>query len=230
MLDTLKWYSPAAGLALISRITLDVWPVEAVHASQTALLEWPIFLIILFLGFPAVHFAEKWGLSSTVSNRRSILRILLKTFVGGAFLGILLIIWDIIFVLPRDMNVIGIISLPFYTTGAFLVEIIQHTIPLAIWLGILGRLIFRGNYQKVIFWVGALIVAAFEPISQLGGPFFTGYPPAFYIVGAGTIYAINLFQLYIFRHNGFAPMFVTRLGMYFLWHLIWGAIRLLILF
>lgn len=230
MLGTLKRYSPVAGLALISRITLEVWPVEAVHTSQSALLDWPVFVIVLLLGFPAVHFAENWGVSPTASGKRSTLRIILKSFVGGALLSILLIIWDLIFVLPRDMNIVGIISIPFYTSGAFLVEIIQHTIPLAIWLGILGRLFFRGSYQRVIFWIGALIVAALEPISQLGGPFFTGYPPAFYVVGAGAINAINLFQLYIFRRNGFVPMFVTRLGMYFLWHVVWGMIRLQVLF
>jgi hypothetical protein len=89
---------------------------------------------------------------------------------------------------------------------------------------------FRGNYQKVIFWIGAFIVTALEPISQLGGPFFSGYPSAFYVVGAVIIYGINLVQLYIFRHNGFAPMFAMRLGMYSFWHVIWGVIRLQILF
>lgn len=156
--------------------------------------------------------------------------VLLKTFLGGALLRILLVVWDVIFVLPRNMNVLGVTALPFYTAGAFLVEVIQHTIPLVIWLGIFGQLMFRGNYQQIIFWIGALIVAALEPISQLGGPFFSGYPPVFYAVGALMIYGINLFQLYIFRRNGFAPMFVMRLGTYSFWHMIWGVIRLKILF
>lgn len=156
--------------------------------------------------------------------------MLLITFLGGALLGIPLIIWDVIFVLPGDTNILGITALPFYAAGAFLVEVIQHTVPLVIWLGIFGQLIFRGNYQNIIFWVGALIVAAFEPISQLGGTFFSGYSPAFYAVGALIIYGINLVQLYIFRHNGFVPMFVMRLGMYFFWHVIWGSIRLRVLF
>lgn len=230
MLDTLKHYSPVAGLALISRFILEIWPVDAVHASQSALLQWPVLIVVLILGFPAVHFAEIWGVSPTAPGKNSFSGLLWKVFAGGALLGVLPIIWDVIFVLPGDMNVVGILSLPFYTTGAFLVEVIQHTIPLALWLGIFSQLIFRGKYQKVVFWAGALLVAAFEPVSQLGGPFFSGYPPAFYIIGAGVIYVINLVQLYVFRRNGFVPMFVMRLGMYFLWHVLWGLLRLQILF
>lgn len=230
MLDTLNRYSPIAGLAIISRIILEVWPVEAVHESQSALLDWPVFLITLFLGFPAVHFAEKWGRLKMVPRKPLWAGIILRAFAGGVVLGVLPIIWDVLFLLPKDMNVVGIISFPFCTSGAFLVEVFQHTIPLVIWLGIFGQLIFRGTYQKIIFWIGALIVAAFEPISQLGGPFFSGYPPAFYVVGALIIYGINLVQLFTFRRNGFVPMFVMRLGIYFLWHVIWGMIRLQILF
>jgi len=114
LIDTFKRYSPAAGLALIGRIMLAIWPVEAVHTSQSALLDWPVFMTVLLLGFPVVHFAERWGVSPTASGKRSTLRIILKSFVGGALLAIFLIIWDFIFVLPRDMNVIGVISVPFY--------------------------------------------------------------------------------------------------------------------
>jgi hypothetical protein len=227
---SIKRYFPVAGLAFVSRILLEVWPVEAVHASQSALLRWPVFLVILLLGFPAVHFAETWGVLPEELSESSSPDVLLKTFLGGALLGILLVVWDIIFVLPGDMNVLGVNALPFYTAGAFLVEVIQHIIPLVIWLGIFGQLMFKGKYQQVIFWIGALIVAAFEPLSQLGGQFFSGYSPAFYAVGALIIYGINLVQLYIFRHNGFAPMFVMRLGMYSIWHMIWGLVRLRVLF
>jgi hypothetical protein len=81
------------------------------------LLRWPIFITVLFLGFPAVHFAERWGVSSKIFEKSPSLVTLSKTFLGGALLGILLVVWDIIFVLPRDMNVLGVPALPFYTAG-----------------------------------------------------------------------------------------------------------------
>ena len=230
MLETLKQYSPVAVLALVSRILLTFWPVEVVDTSQSALLNWPIFLTIVILGYPAVHFAEKLRGSSSEVEKSLRMSIISKAFIGGVALSFLLIGWDITFVLPRDMNVVGLASIPFYIAGAFLVEILQHAFPLTIWFAVVGLLIFRGKYQDGVFWAGLLVVAAFEPMTLFSGSFFSGYPAAFFVVGFLITYGINLVQLYTFKRRGFVPMFVLRLGLYALWHVIWGLVRLQALF
>jgi hypothetical protein len=230
MSDTLKQTAPLAILALLCRLVLALWPVEAVSTSQSALLAWPAFLVAIFLSPPAVYVARRWSTRSEVTQVRPSPALVLKALALGALLALPLIGWDMLFRLPRDLHIPGPQAVPFYIAGAFLVEVVQHVIPLALWLGLVGRLLLRDRYRRGVFWTGALLIAAFEPLSILGGPLLAGYTPAFYVLGAVVIYAINLVQLLAFRRYGFTSMLAIRLGMYALWHIIWGALRLQILF
>lgn len=226
MRESIKIYIPLAGLALLSRLLLSLWPAQAVTTAQTAVLQWPVFIVVLLLGFPAMYVAHQWG---TIDQDFTSIPLLLRAIGMGLVAALFLIVWDILFVLPRDVNVVGLISIPFYLTGAFFVEVVQHLIPLAAWLGIVGQFIMRGRREAIGFWIGALFIAVLEPLLQLGGGIFVGYSAAFFIVAAVLMYLINLLQLYLFRQGGFAPMFLFRLGMYLLWHVIWGAVRLRVL-
>ena len=225
MLNSLKIYTPIAGTVFLARILLDVSPVQAVSPAQQAILQWPVVLGAILLGFPAMHVAQKFGVPSEVNILTSARESLLA-FALGFGSAILLIVLDIVFVFPADMNVLGLESVPFYLVGAFLVEVIQHLIPMALWLGILGFLVFRNKRQKLLFWVGAFVISMIEPLSQLGGDFLVGYSLAFYFLSGLIFYGINLSQMYFFRRGGFAPMLLYRIGLYSLWHWLWGAFRI----
>jgi hypothetical protein len=44
------------------------------------------------------------------------------------------------------------------------------------------------------------------------------------------ILAINLAGLFLFRRFGFLPMYALRLFYYLIWHILWGYLRLSVLF
>ena len=55
--------------------------------------------------------------------------------------------------------------------------------------------------------------------------------PAWAVILSGfNIFAISVTQLAIFRSAGFIHMYGFRLAYYVLWHLVWGSLRLQILF
>ena len=45
-----------------------------------------------------------------------------------------------------------------------------------------------------------------------------------------NVLVINLVQLAVFRRCGFAAMLAVRLAYYLLWHILWGELRLAVLF
>lgn len=229
MRRSLRLYGWLAGVTLLARLVIAVWPVQAIDSSQAAVLQWSIFVPVLLLGFPAMHAAHRWGVPKDIIESPFTPGFLQALGMGFAS-ALLFIAWDLLFVLPRDINVIGVISIPYYLTGAFLVEVMLHLIPLALWLGLVGRLLFRDRHDITIFWIGAGLVTALEPLTQLGGGVFEGYGAAFFVISAVIIYGVNFLQLVLFRHGGFVPMLAFRIGLYLLWHVIWGPIRLQVLF
>lgn len=230
MVESLKIYLPLAGLALISRLVLGLFPAPAATGAQAAALAWPVFVSVVVLGFPAVHYAHRWGTTTPAEPDATLSPALLRAVGLGALSALFLIALDLGFTLPRDLNVIGASTIPFYLSGAFLVEVVQHLIPLVLWLGLVGHLLLRGRHEGVVYWAGALLIAALEPASQLGGGFFEGYSATFFVVAAILFYGINLLQLWVFRRHGFVTMFAFRVAMYALWHMIWGSLRLQVLF
>lgn len=229
MQTSLKVYAPIAGTVLVARFILHLFPIQAASTAQAAFMEWPIIIAAVLLGFPAMHVAHKLGVPGDVTFTRSA-KMSIAAFALGFGSAILLIALDMAFVFPNDMNVLGIESIPFYFVGAFMVESIQHLIPIALWLGLLGYLVFRGGQGNTLFWVGAVLISLLEPLSQLGGDYFQGYPVMFYLGSGAIFYTINLMQLYVFRRGGFAPMLLYRVGLYSLWHWLWGSFRIELLF
>lgn len=69
-----------------------------------------------------------------------------------------------------------------------------------------------------------------EPLGQLGGGFFQGYSTAFFVFAATVTYAINLCELAFPQKSGFLAALAYRIGLYLLWHVLWGALRLELLY
>jgi hypothetical protein len=229
LITSVKIYTPIAGVVLICRLVLGLFPIQAASAAQAAFIQWPVVWIITLLGFPAMHIAHKLGVPGDVTLTQSAKKSVPAFGLGIVSAG-LLIAMDLAFTFPKDMNVLGLESIPFYLLGAFLAETTQHLIPIAIWLGLLIYVVFRGRRQTTVFWIGALLISLLEPLSQLGGGYLQGYPVAFYVISGVVFYGINLAQMYLFRRGGFVPMLVYRIGLYSLWHWIWGAYRIGFLF
>lgn len=131
---------------------------------------------------------------------------------------------------PADMNLLFPKSLLFYPAIGFLVEILFHVLPLTILLFSLTTVIKNSSYASIL-WICILIVALLEPIFQAMPMISANQYPTWAIVLIWlNLYIFNVVQLLIFKRFDFVSMYSFRLVYYLLWHILWGYLRLKILF
>lgn len=223
--NTILAYLLIVMLVLMARALLDRWLVQAVAPSQATLLRWPVLLSILLIGLIGILLDPYVELTNEPArtNHRDLLSLPLGLGALGA-LGLILL--DLIFRFPENLNVPFPGSLPFYFIGAAVTEIMLHQLPLLLIVGGVGKLLLRSLWQQSVIWSGILVVACLEPIVQIAGGFYTGYGPDFLIPLFMLTYAINLVQLLTYRRAGFVAMLALRWGLYLVWHILWGPVRL----
>lgn len=227
---TLKAYLGLALLIVAARAALTFFPVQTAFAAQALAVSWPATLLVLILGYSGLFLAPRAGFPPLRDPEISAQQRFLWPVMAGMGAGLFTIIWDAVYVLPRDLNVSFPRSIPFYLLGAFFVEVVQHLLPIVVLTVILTRVLSGRVGRETVFWVAALLVAAVEPATQFGSGLFSSYPAGFFILGIALTYAINLLQLVLFRRRGFLAMLTFRWGFYAVWHVIWGPLRLEILF
>lgn len=157
-----------------------------------------------------------------------------KTLTGIAvsaglatLLGVAIVIADCLHPYPQDTNVPVPNAFFFYPVMAFVVEVVFHLLPLTIILLLLYP--YRHRFrQKIVAWTAILITAISEPTFQV---FFAGEPITWAVAYTWIhIFIISVFQLSIFYRYDFVSMYAFRIIYYAYWHIIWGMIRLDILF
>jgi len=146
----------------------------------------------------------------------------------AALPGLVIILLDLKAVFPADTNRPFPDALFFYPIFGFVVEVLFHMLPPALLLFILTS-IFKLNFEKVI-WPCILTVALLEPIFQTILGFSKPYPTWVTVCVFANIFLINLFQLSIFKRYDFVSMYSFRLVYYAIWHIVWGQLRLSLLF
>jgi len=109
---------------------------------------------------------------------------------------------------------------------AGLLEIFFHLIPIAVIVWVSSTLVFRRKWSDEIFWIGALLISLYEPLTQIGGLKAMGILPNLFwaVIMFAFIYLANLVPLFLFRRYGFMGNLVFRLTFYSLWHIIWPLI------
>ena len=165
-----------------------------------------------------------------IFNKEKFLAGLRYSFPLTTGIAFVIMIVDLIFALPPDLNRPFPESLFFYPVMGYIVEVIFHLVPLALLLVLFSH-IFRKTSEEKRIWVGIFIVSILEPMLQLSFGFSTEYPPI--VVGYSNgihVFLINFLQLTCFKRYDFFSMFTFRMIYYFFWHILWGYIRLIILF
>ena len=145
----------------------------------------------------------------------------------ATILAIAIVIADFFIRYPEDINVPMPQAILFYPSMGFIAEIVFHVLPLALLLIILNPLgRWLGN-ERVI-WLAIFVVATLEPTFQilLGGEALT-WGSAYTWV---HVFAISFLQLYVFWRFDFVSMYGFRLFYYAYWHILWGTLRLKVLF
>lgn len=129
---------------------------------------------------------------------------------------------DVVLRFDEDANVALPDALRFYPAIAVFVELLLHAVPIAVLVAIVGM----PTGLDATFWRIAIPVALIEAVLQ-----------ALYATSLGTsvFSAIHLIvfgvaQVWMFWRFGFVWMLGFRLAYYSLWHVVWGAARLELLF
>ena len=184
-----------------------------------------IFCIALF-GLLPVRFLLSRGWF--VINAKAALRGVLLSAILAALFAAIMVLVDRKVVFSASLNVPFPQSLLFYPAIGYVVEILFHILPLAVLLFSLTSL-FKITDYKVTIWLCILGVSLLEPIYQTLG--FVGKYPVWSVVYVGLhLLLFNLLQLSIFRRYDFISMYSFRLVYYLLWHVVWGHVRLGLLF
>jgi len=83
---------------------------------------------------------------------------------------------------------------------------------------------------EITIWIAILLTALVEPVYQMVfGAKVNGW--TWFVVLTGVhVMLFNLVQLFLFRRYDFVTMYGMRLMYYLLWHIVWGMVRLNVLF
>lgn len=185
-----------------------------------------VTFIFLFGGFTLYYLQAKKGF--VFFNKKSFKGWIDEVLIA-VLLATLIIMVDCAVVFPKNINVLPPISILFYPVMGLVADIIFHLLPLFLLLFIL-TFSFPKTNQTSIIWISIIIVSFIEPIYQV--LFFPTdlYPPWVMIYLGVHIFVISFCQLVIFKRSDFISMYAFRLAYYLLWHIIWGHVRLELLF
>ena len=206
---------------------LNYMPIKFPQPAQRALISWPAVLLTLMMGGLAYLLAKRTGvpdlLDEKVSNRQ---RFIYPALIGPG-LALVMIITDLVIRLPANLNVAWPYSVPFYLQGAIFSDI-QHFFPVVLLVWLVSNVILRGRFQLNVYIAAAVLVSLIEPVQMLVvTPSAAGLFRWFL---GGYILTFNLVQLYYLRRAGFLSMLSVRLSQYLIWHILWGALRLPMIF
>jgi hypothetical protein len=144
----------------------------------------------------------------------------------ASVLGIAIVIADITFRYPEDINAPIPQAIAFYPSIGLVAEIVFHVLPLTIVLLLLQPFRIRLGRHRTT-WIAVVTVAVAEPTFQV---LFGAETQALAIYTWVHVFSIALLQLYVFSRYDFVSMYSMRLVYYAYWHLIWGTFRLRLLF
>lgn len=181
--------------------------------------------------FTVVSSNFRWGIATSA---------MLASLFGIVVIGV-----DLSVGFLQDINVPLPQSVLFYPVMAFVVEVIFHAFPLAL-LSILfkqrtpfelahqreeaSKSLSSDNLAANVFWFSIVFVALLEPAFHtsvaLSSPSFSGLD----VFVGFHVFVINLAQLIVFKRYGFVSMFALRLFYYLIWHVVWGQLRLGLVF
>ena len=145
----------------------------------------------------------------------------------AALLGLGMILVDYLSNLPEDINILFPYSLLYYPIFGFIVEVLFHMVPLFLTLAFTDRFT-ELDESRIIYCV--LLVSVLEPVFQLGLGFSVQIPLWATLYIGLNIFFINFVQLVSYRRLDLVSMYTFRLTYYLFWHIIWGNLRLRLLF
>jgi len=221
-------YSLIAGFVLVL--------VAILYASDDRILQLFIGAVNPFLaasiailaGFISFYFLLSQKLF--VIYKKGSLKEIVRSSVPALLFVSITILVDLITVFPKDLNILFPLSLVFYPAMGFFAEILFHIMPLSTLLYIL-MFVLKNIKRSALIWVSFIIISLLEPAYQAAPMVLSQHFPIWAIIVVFiNLAAFTLYQLYILKRHDFISMYAVRLTYYLVWHIIWGYMRLRIIF
>jgi len=185
--------------------------------------------IIATLGFFSLSFlvSKNWLSEHKEKNSKYLFYSSIITIILASVM-VLIDLNKIVF--SENINILFPKSLLFYPVIGFVAEIIFHIFPFTLLVLLIRYFLKKPNKNKII-WLSILIVSLIEPIFHIVN-MDSGQQYSFWLLGYIGIHIclFNLLQLYTLKNNGFIAMYLLRMIYYLIWHILWGYMRLNILF
>jgi hypothetical protein len=147
---------------------------------------------------------------------------------AAALLAAMMILVDLKVVFPENLNILFPHSLLYYPVMGYAAEIVFHLLPLSLLLILFAWLAGDVSYSTII-WPCIFFVSLLEPAFQTI-PFVGHYPSWAVVSVALLVWAVNAIELLLFKRFDFVSMYSFRLAYYLAWHILWGQVRIGVLF
>ena len=185
-------------------------------------------LIVSIPGIISLYILEVRGWFHIFKRGQLIPGILFSLIITPIF-SLLAISLDLVFRFSGDINILFPQSILFYPGIAYVVELVFHAIPLAALL-LITSIFFRSSRGQSQLYLCIFLVSLIEPLYQLDFSVIETSGYLFQTLLIIHLLMFNLMQMYIYKRFDFISMFLFRIIFYLQWHVIWGELRLVLLF
>lgn len=221
---------------VLIKLLFLAFPVEFRAKGQEMAFSWQLVLMISLMGLAGIWLARRTGFPDIWDERVSSRQRLLIPAIVGLIYGLVTVVPKLVnqfgrlhpHALTTDIHVDFPYSIPFYTYGAIFLEIFLKLFLLTLIVFIISNLIGRGKFQKLAFWVAAILVSLYEPLpyilEDLQGKSGADAMMAVLTNLFGPLFISNIISAYLFRKYGFLAPLTMRLTHYLIWHIIYGGL------
>lgn len=191
-----------------------------------------VIAVVAAVGFAALNFLDSRGWFVIFTPERALGGVAVAAFLALPFAAAA-IVADVsgVYRGPADMNVPLPYAPLFYPVVGYVTEIVFRVLPLALLLAafspLAAKLRSAQRPASGLAWLSIVAVALAEPLYQVS---LSERPAAAQTFIGGHVFTISMAELYLFRRYDFVTMYAFRLVYYALWHVIWGHLRLSLLF
>lgn len=208
-------------------VVLSIFPTASFRLFFGDISALLVISLLILVGFGSMKLVLSRGWFNIY--RRGNLRQLPQFSIAAVLFLSGAIFIDVTFPFPVDINLPFPKSILFYPIMGYVVDILFHVVPLTLLLVVLLR-VFKNVDRERILFVCILIVSIIEPVYQYMFIPSIGKPLWLDIFDGTRLFLFSFVQLNILKRYDFISMYSFRLVYYLLWHILWGSIRLLILF
>jgi hypothetical protein len=169
---------------------------------------------------PRTGFTDMW-----VAEVSHVRRFVTPALVGAG-IGVITILFDLVEPLGNESLIKFPASLVAYPLAGILEEIIFRLFLTTVLVWIISNMLFSGRWQESVFLSVSVFLGVFYTIVQLGSyGEVAGSLDVMIVARFFTVIAVDfIMAAFFYRRYGFLAAISMRMGDYFVWHILWGAI------